>query len=107
MRTVVTFLPAITGAWRDAGGGVQLSTSYAFHLNRTALEMPQQQWKSTLGHESRLVNMVQLGAALTTLNDPPVKALVVYGTPTPPPLRQIKTPSATSLRRDDLFTVVL
>ena len=33
-------LPALTGAWRDAGGGLQLSTSAAFHLNRAALETP-------------------------------------------------------------------
>jgi anaerobic selenocysteine-containing dehydrogenase len=48
VRTIA-LLPALTGAWRDPGGGVQLSTSYAFHMNSAALEMPELQWKSPLG----------------------------------------------------------
>ena len=33
----VTLLPALTGDWRRRGGGCTLSTSGAFHLNRTRL----------------------------------------------------------------------
>jgi len=105
VRTIA-LLPAITGAWRDAGGGVQLSTSYAFHLNRTALEMPELQQQSTLGREARLVNMSQLGAALTTLNNPPVKALIVYNS-NPAAIAPDQNAIRRGLRRDDLFTVVL
>ncbi len=82
-------------------GGVQLSTSYAFHLNRTALEMPELQ-----PHPTRIVNMTQLGAALTTLNDPPVKALVVYNS-NPAAIAPDQNAVRKGLRRDDLFTVVL
>ena len=105
VRTIA-LLPALTGAWRDAGGGVQLSTSYAFHLNRKALEMPELQQQSALGREARIVNMVQLGDALTTLNDPPVKALVVYNS-NPAAVAPDQNTIRRGLRRDDLFTVVL
>jgi anaerobic selenocysteine-containing dehydrogenase len=109
VRTIA-LLPALTGAWRDAGGGVQLSTSYAFHLNRAALEMPELQLKSPLGaqgkKEARIVNMSLLGNALTTLNDPPVKALVVYNS-NPAAIAPDQNTIRRGLRRDDLFTVVL
>ncbi|HXZ32095.1 MAG TPA: molybdopterin-dependent oxidoreductase, partial [Terriglobales bacterium] len=34
----ITMLPCITGSWKEVGGGLQLSTSGAFGLNREALE---------------------------------------------------------------------
>ncbi len=105
VRTIA-LLPALTGAWKDPGGGVQLSTSYAFHINRTALEMPELQQKSSLHHESRIVNMSLLGEALTTLNDPPVKALVVYNS-NPAAIAPDQNAVRRGLRREDLFTVVL
>src|SRR5262249_19120222 len=37
VRTIA-LLPALTGSWKDIGGGLQLSTSQAFHFNRPALE---------------------------------------------------------------------
>ena len=76
VRTIA-LLPALTGSWKDLGGGLQLSTSQAFHLNRAGLERADLQ-QQVLGREARLVNMSELGAALTTLSDPPVKAMVVY-----------------------------
>src|ERR1700683_5153657 len=39
VRTIA-LLPAVIGSWRDVGGGVQLSTSAAFQLNKTGLELP-------------------------------------------------------------------
>jgi len=60
----VALLPALTGSWKDVGGGLQLSTSQAFHLNRAGLERPDLQQK-TLGREARLVNMSQLGPRST------------------------------------------
>ncbi len=105
VRTIA-LLPALTGAWKDPGGGVQLSTSYAFHINRTALEMPELQQKSSLGRESRIVNMSLLGEALTTLNDPPVKALVVYNS-NPAAIAPDQNSVRRGLRREDLFTVFI
>ncbi len=105
VRTIA-LLPALTGAWRDAGGGIQLSTSYAFHLNANAVEKPELQFQSRLGRESRIVNMALLGEALTTLSDPPVKALVVYNS-NPAAIAPDQNQVRRGLRRDDLFTVVL
>ena len=59
VRTIA-LLPALTGSWKDVGGGLQLSTSQAFHLNRAGLERADLQWRA-LGREARIVNMSQLG----------------------------------------------
>jgi len=53
----------LTGSWKYVGGGIQLSTSQAFHLNRDGLEREDLQLKA-LGREARLVNMTELGGAL-------------------------------------------
>ncbi len=105
VRTIA-LLPALTGAWRDAGGGVQLSTWQAFHLDRTPLERPDLQQASPLRREARLVNMSQLGEALTSLNDPPVKAMVVYNS-NPAAIAPDQNAVRRGLRRSDLFTVVI
>jgi anaerobic selenocysteine-containing dehydrogenase len=60
---------------------------------------------SPLGRPSRVVNMSQLGEALTELQSPPVKALVVYNCNA----AAVAPDSAkvlAGLRRADLFTVV-
>ncbi len=104
VRTVA-LLPAVVGAWKDVGGGLQLSTSQAFQLNRAGLERADLQEKA-LGRPARLINMVQLGSALTTLADPPVKALVVYNS-NPAAVAPNQNAVFAGLRREDLFTVVL
>ena len=104
VRTVA-LLPAIVGSWKDLGGGVQLSTSQAFHLNREGLERPDLQTKA-LGREARMVNMSELGAALNTLDGPPVKAIVVYNS-NPAAIAPNQNAVLRGLRRKDLFTVVL
>ena len=68
----------ITGSFKEVGGGLQLSTSGGFQLNRAALERHDLMSKGPLGRPARTINMVQLGRALTEVNDPPVKALMVY-----------------------------
>ncbi|MFM2125895.1 MAG: hypothetical protein RL328_2346, partial [Acidobacteriota bacterium] len=67
----IAALPVLVGAWRHAAGGLQLSTSQAFQLNRAAVERPDLQ-----PHPTRVVNMSQLGHALTALQDPPVQSLI-------------------------------
>jgi anaerobic selenocysteine-containing dehydrogenase len=104
VRTI-GLLPALIGSWREIGGGVQLSTSQAFRLNREGLERPDLQYKA-LGREARLVNMTELGAALTRLDNPPVKALVVYVS-NPAAIAPNQNAVLAGLRRSDLFTVVL
>ena len=102
----ISALPVLTGAWRQAGGGLQLSTSGAFEFNKTAMERPDLQLRSALGREARLVNMVQLGTALNEFGDPPVKALVVYNS-NPAAIAPHQSAVLAGLRREDLFTVVL
>jgi anaerobic selenocysteine-containing dehydrogenase len=102
----VAALAAITGSWKHAGGGLQLTTSHAFQFNTAALERPDLQKSSALGKEARLVNMSKLGEALNELNDPPVKALVVYNS-NPAAIAPNQNRVLQGLRRDDLFTVVL
>lgn len=100
----VTMLPCLTGSWKELGGGLQLSLSGAYGLNRTALEMPELMEKA-LGRPARTVNMVQLGSALNSLSDPPVKALFVYNS-NPAAVCPNHNEVIRGLRRADLFTVV-
>ncbi len=102
----IAALPALTGSWKEPGGGLQLSTSHAFHFNSKALEMPELQERSALGREARIVNMSELGKALTELGAPPVKAMVVYNS-NPAAIAPNQNKVLAGMRRDDLFTVVL
>jgi anaerobic selenocysteine-containing dehydrogenase len=104
VRTIA-LLPALVGSWKDVGGGIQLSTSQAFHLNKAGLERPDLQQKA-LGREARLINMTELGRALTEVGDPRVHALVVYNS-NPAAIAPDQNKVLAGLRRDDLFTVVL
>ena len=105
VRTV-SLLPALTGSWRDSGGGLQLSTSQAFHLDTAGLERPDLQQRSVLKREARLVNMTELGNALTSLDDPPVKAMVVYNS-NPAAIAPDQNTVRRGLKREDLFVTVL
>ena len=102
----IAALPVITGSWREVGGGLQLTTSGAFEFNRAALERPDLQWCSPLGRQARLVNMAELGSALNELDNPPVKALIVYNS-NPAAIAPHQSKVLAGLRRSDLFTVVL
>jgi anaerobic selenocysteine-containing dehydrogenase len=104
VRTIA-LLPALTGSWKEVGGGLQLSTSQAFHLNRAGLERPDLQ-RRALGREARMLNMSSLGEALNDVNDPPVKALVVYNS-NPAAIAPNQNAVRRGLQRGDLFTVVL
>jgi len=102
----ITMLPCITGSWKEVGGGLQLSTSGAFGLNKEALERTDLMLtKSGLGRPSRTINMVELGQALNTLQDPPVKALFVYNS-NPAAVCPNHNDVIRGLLRPDLFTVV-
>jgi anaerobic selenocysteine-containing dehydrogenase len=102
----VLALPALTGSWKQIGGGLQLSTSQAFQFNRAALEMPELQNQSPLAREARVINMTELGKALTKVDNPPVKALVVYNS-NPAAIAPHQNLVLQGMRRQDLFTVVL
>ena len=103
VRTIAC-LPALTGHWRRAGGGVQMSTSGAFGFDRAALERPD------LGPAARTINMTRLGDALTRpdagVGGPPVQALVVYNS-NPAAIAPERGTVVQGLAREELFTVVL
>jgi anaerobic selenocysteine-containing dehydrogenase len=98
----ITMLPCITGSWKEVGGGLQMSTSGAFQLNKAALERTDLE---DLGRPARLINMVELGKALNDVNDPPVKALFVYNS-NPAAVCPNHNDVIRGLKRKDLFTVV-
>jgi anaerobic selenocysteine-containing dehydrogenase len=101
----ITMLPAITGAWKKQGGGLTLSTSGTFALNKQALQR-EDLMTATLGRPARILNMNQLGKLLTdpTLA-PPVKALFVYNS-NPAAVCPNHNLVVEGLKRPDLFTVV-
>ena len=108
VRTIA-LLPALTGSWKEVGGGLQLSTSQAFHLNKAGLERADLQQRS-LGRDARILNMSLLGQilndALHEAGDPPVQALVVYNS-NPAAIAPNQNAVRRGLQRGDLFTVVL
>jgi len=99
MRTIA-FLPALVGAIHKRGAGITRSTAPAFALNMEAVLQ-----EGLSRTNVRTINMVQLGEALTRLQDPPVKALHVYHS-NPAVVAPDSTQVIRGLRREDLFTVV-
>jgi len=100
----IAMLPCITGSWQQAGGGLQLSTSGAYGLNREALQR-ENLMQESLGRSARTVNMVELGKSLNALDNPPVKALFVYNS-NPAAVCPNHNDVVRGLHRSDLFTVV-
>jgi anaerobic selenocysteine-containing dehydrogenase len=105
----VCMLPLLTGSWQYKGGGLQLSTSGSFPFDSDALEMPELMKASPLGRAARVVNMSQLGRALTLtdagVGGPPVKALFVYNS-NPAAVAPNQNDVLQGMARKDLFVVV-
>src|SRR6266436_5541071 len=59
----IAMLPCILGSWKEIGGGLQMSVSGAFGLNKEALTRPDLK-SDDLSHPPRTINMVELGKAL-------------------------------------------
>ena len=101
----VAMLPALIGAWKHLGGGLQLSTSGAFEWDKASIERRDLMLASPLKRHARIVNMSELGHALTRLSDPPVKALFVYNS-NPAAIAPDQSKVLQGMARTDLFTVV-
>jgi anaerobic selenocysteine-containing dehydrogenase len=97
----ISILPALTGDWNRPGGGCQLSSSGTFHYDEAGVEM--HDW---IRPGTRTINMSALGDALNDLDDPPVRALVVYNS-NPATVAPDREKVLRGLAREDLFTVVL
>src|SRR6266568_1734364 len=101
----IAMLPTITGAWKKQGGGLTLSTSGAFAINKQAVRR-EDLMTATLGHPARILNMNELGKVLTdSMLAPPVKALFVYAC-NPAAVCPNHNLVVEGLKRTDLFTVV-
>ena len=124
VRTIAC-LPALVGAWRAYGGGIQLSTSgFARHMTKFNLYRPD----LLAGRRPRSINMSRLGDALSLDRSrlarahhhprpvspvptpeqagPFVKAMIVYNC-NPAAVAPDQASVLEGLRREDLFTVVL
>ncbi|WPB55040.1 molybdopterin oxidoreductase family protein [Xylophilus sp. GOD-11R] len=100
MRAIAC-LPALTGAWREVGGGVLMDVAGAHAVDLAKLDA-----RHLLPDPPpRTVNMAQIGKALTELNDPPIKALFVYAS-NPVAIAPNNGLVRRGLLRPDLFTVV-
>jgi len=102
VRTI-TCIPGVTGDWRHAGGGVFYDTRGFFGVDWAALARDDLR---PAGRLPRALSMTRLGEGLLDVDDPPVKALFVYGSN---PLASIphQTRVRRGLARADLFTVVV
>jgi anaerobic selenocysteine-containing dehydrogenase len=97
----IACLPALAGHWRDAAGGLLLSTSGEFSMNGRALYRPE----LLAGRTPRTVNMSTIGNDLQRA-DPPIDALIVYNS-NPVAVAPQSREVAKGFAREDLFTVVL
>lgn len=105
----IACLPALTGAWRERAGGVLLSSSGWAPVDTNALQRPDliPGWPQ---HQPRIINMNQIGDALTHAGDaafgPKVEAIVVYNS-NPVAVAPESAKVAAGFAREDLFTIVL
>jgi anaerobic selenocysteine-containing dehydrogenase len=101
--STIASLPALTGAWRDRGGGC----SYIPTATAAAVSSHPLEGVDLRPGPVRTVNMAQLGAALTDAElDPRVEALVCWNS-NPASIAPDQERVLEGLRREDLFTVVL
>lgn len=93
----VLALPAVGGKFGVRGGGMSMSNSASWGIERS--------WIGTPDTDARIVNMNHLGRELTETANPPVKLLFVYNcnpAATMPDQHRVLR----GLEREDLFTVV-
>lgn len=104
----IACLPALTGAWRHAAGGVQLSLSGAFPTDKAALKRPD--LRPSGAKPPRGINMSTIGDDLLrpagAQFGPRIEALIVYNA-NPVAVAPDSVKVAQGFAREDLFTIVL
>lgn len=95
----IALLPALTGAWKEIGGGFLLSNGGAFAVNRRLLERP-----DIHQGNPREINMIHLASALNDHTEP-VKMMYVYNS-NPASVAPDTNRVVQGLKREDLFLVV-
>jgi len=103
---LIASLPALIGAWRQRAGGVLLSSSGAFPVQKAALQRPD----LMRGRAPRSINMSTIGNDLLRPADgsfgPAIQALIVYNS-NPVAIAPDSAKVVQGFSRPDLFTVVL
>ncbi|MEO7390761.1 MAG: molybdopterin oxidoreductase family protein [Ramlibacter sp.] len=102
----IACLPALTGAWRHRAGGLLLSSSGNFPVDKAALQRPD----LLAGRSPRTINMSTIGDDLlrsaSPVFGPKIEALVVYNS-NPVAVAPQSSRVVEGFAREDLFTVVL
>ena len=102
----VACLPALIGAWRHAGGGMLLSSSGSYGIQKAVLERPD----LAKGKPTRTINMATIGDDLLREASidfgPKIEALLVYNS-NPVAIAPNSTQVVKGFAREDLFSVVL
>ena len=102
----VACLPALVGAWRQRAGGLLLSSSAQFPVNRGELHKPE----LLAGRTPRTINMSTIGNDLLNTGSvafgPKIEALIVYNS-NPVAVAPESGKVVQGFLREDLFTVVL
>jgi anaerobic selenocysteine-containing dehydrogenase len=103
---LIAALPALIGAWRHRAGGMLLSSSGSFPVDRAALQRPD----LLAGRRPRTINMSTIGDDLlrpaSAEFGPAIEALVVYNS-NPVAVAPDSGQVVQGFAREDLFTVVL
>ena len=105
---LIALLPCLTGAWRERGGGLLLSSSGWFrHVkDDAALQRPE----LLAGRQPRTINMSTIGDDLgreaSAAFGPRIAALIVYNS-NPVAVAPESPKVVAGFQREDLFTVVL
>ncbi len=101
----VACLPALVGAWRQAGGGLLMSSSGHYPVQQAALQRPDLRRSA-----SRVINMSTIGDELlrpaSAEFGPRIEALIVYNS-NPLAVAPESAKVAQGFLRPELFTVVL
>ncbi len=102
----VACLPALIGAWRHRAGGLLMSSSGQFPVDKAALQRPD----LLAGRTPRTVNMITIGDDLLRESSknfgPKIEALIVYNS-NPVAVAPESGKVVQGFARPDLFTVVL
>ncbi|MDD5335129.1 MAG: molybdopterin oxidoreductase family protein [Rhodoferax sp.] len=103
---LIACLPALIGAWRQRAGGVLLTSSGTFPVDRNALQRPD----LLADRRPRTLNMSTIGDDLllpaSAAFGPAIKALIVYNS-NPVAVAPESGKVVQGFLREDLFTVVL
>lgn len=106
----VACLPALVGAWRQPSGGVLLSSSGTFTVDKQAMERPDLLPPQFAQTPPRLINMSTIGDDLLRESShafgPKIQAVVVYNS-NPVAVAPESPKVVQGFSRSDLFTVVL